>query len=226
MNRNVPKAVLFDVDGTLIDTVDLHAASWRQILWRYGRETSHDDVRRQIGKGGDLLMPVFLQEEMVERQGKEIEGARADLFLKEYFPRARPFPDVRPLFERIQRAGQRLVLASSGKADEVERYSKLAGIEDLVEAATSADDAEKSKPNPDIFVAALERIAPIGPDQAIVVGDTPYDVEAARRAGLRTIGVLSGGYARAELEKAGCVAIYWDCADLLRNYDTSPLAGG
>lgn len=225
MTGTAPKAVIFDVDGTLIDTVDLHGESWRQILWRYGRETSHDEVRRQIGKGGDLLMPVFLPKDVVEKQGKEIEDARADLFLKEYWPRARALPGVRPLFERIRNEGLRVVLGSSGKKDEVKRYAKLAGIEDLVEAKTSSDDAEKSKPHPDIFQAALERIAPVGPDQAIVVGDTPYDAEAAAKAGIRTIGVLSGGYPRADLEAAGCVAIYWDCADLLRNYESSPLAG-
>src|SRR3712207_2457307 len=173
----MPKAVIFDVDGTLIDTVDLHAAAWVETFRRYGREVSHDEVRGQIGKGGDQLMPVFLPADLIERQGEEIEAFRKELFKRDYLPRARPFPGVRPLFERIRAAGQHIVLASSGKADEVEHYKKLADIADLIDDATSSDDAERSKPYPDIFQAALGRIAPIGPEDAVVVGDTPYDAE-------------------------------------------------
>jgi len=220
----MPKAVIFDVDGTLIDTVDLHAAAWVETFRRYGREVSHDEVRGQIGKGGDQLMPVFLPADLIERQGEEIEAFRKELFKRDYLPRARPFPGVRPLFERIRAAGQHIVLASSGKADEVEHYKKLADIADLIDDATSSDDAERSKPYPDIFQAALGRIAPIGPEDAVVVGDTPYDAEAAGKAGLRTVGVLCGGFPERDLRAAGCMAIYRDPEDLLRNYERSPLA--
>ncbi|MDQ4060722.1 MAG: HAD family hydrolase [Pseudomonadota bacterium] len=220
----MPKAVIFDVDGTLIDTVDLHAAAWVETFRRYGREVSHDEVRGQIGKGGDQLMPVFLPADLIERQGEEIEAFRKELFKRDYLPRARPFPGVRPLFERIRAAGQHIVLASSGKADEVEHYKKLADIADLIDDATSSDDAERSKPYPDIFQAALGRIAPIGPEDAVVVGDTPYDAEAAGKAGLRTVGVLCGGFPERDLRQAGCMAIYRDPEDLLRNYERSPLA--
>ena len=220
----MPKAVIFDVDGTLIDTVDLHAAAWVETFRRYGREISHDEVRGQIGKGGDQLMPVFLPADLIERQGEEIEAFRKELFKRDYLPRARPFPGVRPLFERIRAAGQHIVLASSGKADEVEHYKKLADIADLIDDATSSDDAERSKPYPDIFQAALGRIAPIGPEDAVVVGDTPYDAEAAGKAGLRTVGVLCGGFPERDLRQAGCMAIYRDPEDLLRNYERSPLA--
>ena len=220
----MPKAVIFDIDGTLIDTVDLHAASWAETFRHYGVEVSHEAVRSQIGKGGDQIMPVFLPVELVERKGEEIEAFRKDLFLRAYFPKARAFPGVRELFERIRAAGQRIVLASSGKADEVERYGKLAGIADLLDAATSADDAERSKPHPDIFQAALARIEPLGAADAIVVGDTPYDAEAARKAGLRTVGVLCGGFPESELRAAGCVAIYRDPEDLLTRYEASLLA--
>ena len=220
----MPKAVIFDVDGTLIDTVDLHAAAWVETFRRYGCEVSHDEVRGQIGKGGDQLMPVFLPADLIERQGEEIEAFRKELFKRDYLPRARPFPGVRPLFERIRAAGQHIVLASSGKADEVEHYKKLADIADLIDDATSSDDAERSKPYPDIFQAALGRTAPIGPEDAVVVGDTPYDAEAAGKAGLRTVGVLCGGFPERDLRAAGCMAIYRDPEDLLRNYERSPLA--
>ena len=220
----MPKAVIFDVDGTLIDTVDLHAAAWVETFRRYGREVPHDEVRSQIGKGGDQLMPVFLPADLIERRGEEIEAFRKELFKRDYMPKACAFRGVRPLFERIRAAGQRIVLASSGKADEVERYKEIAGIADLVDDATSSDDAERSKPYPDIFQAALGRIAPIAPEEAIVVGDTPYDAEAAVRAGLRIVGVLCGGFPERDLREAGCMEIYRDPEDLLRNYERSPLA--
>jgi phosphoglycolate phosphatase-like HAD superfamily hydrolase len=220
------KAVVFDVDGTLIDTVDLHAASWVEALRHFGREVSHAEVRAQIGKGGDQLMPVFLPRELVERRGEEIEAFRKGLFMRDYIGRARAFPCVPELFRRIRAAGQRIVLASSAKGDELERYEEIAGIAGLVDDATSSDDAERSKPFPDIFLAALDRLAPIGAADAVAVGDTPYDAEAAGRAGLRTVGVLCGGFPEAELREAGCVAIYRDPADLLANYDRSPLAPG
>jgi HAD superfamily hydrolase (TIGR01549 family) len=222
----LPKAIIFDVDGTLVDTVDLHAASWAETLRHFGRDVTHEEVRRQIGKGGDQLMPVFLPPEVVERRGEEIESFRKDLYMREYIGKARPFPGVPELFRRIRAAGQRVVLASSAKGEELEHYKRLAGIAELLDGATSADDAERSKPFPDIFLAALDRLSPIGAAEAVVVGDTPYDAEAAMKAGIRPVGVLCGGFPEAELRAAGCVAIYRDPAELLARYDRSPLAAG
>jgi HAD superfamily hydrolase (TIGR01549 family) len=222
----LPKAIIFDVDGTLVDTVDLHAASWAETLRHFGRDVTHEEVRRQIGKGGDQLMPVFLPPEMVERRGEEIESFRKDLYMREYIGKARPFPGVPELFRRIRAAGQRVVLASSAKGEELEHYKRLAGIAELLDGATSADDAERSKPFPDIFLAALDRLSPIGAAEAVVVGDTPYDAEAAMKAGIRPVGVLCGGFPEAELRAAGCLAIYRDPAELLARYDRSPLAAG
>jgi len=218
------KAVIFDVDGTLVDTVDLHAEAWVETLRHFGVEVAFSDMRAQIGKGGDQILHGLLPPDMLERRGEEIEAFRADLFKRDYWPKARAFPGVRELFEHIRAAGQRAVLASSGKADEVEGYTKLANIADLIEAATSSDDAERSKPFPDIFQAALDTLSPLSADEAMVVGDTPYDAEAARNAGLKMVGVLSGGFSERSLREAGCVAVYRDPEDLLRNYDSSPLA--
>jgi len=220
----VIKAVIFDVDGTLVDTVDLHASAWVEALRHFGFEVAFDDMRAQIGKGGDQILHGLLPPEALERRKEEIEAFRADLFKREYLPKARAFPGVRRLFEHIRAAGQRAVLASSGKEDEVEGYKKLADIADLVEAATSSDEAERSKPFPDIFQAALHKLSPLSAHETMVVGDTPYDAEAARNAGLRMVGVLSGGFSEEALREAGCVAIYRDPEDLLRNYDSSPLA--
>ena len=220
------RAVIFDVDGTLVDTNDLHAASWAETFRHFGHDIPQDRVRREIGKGGDTLMPALLPGNVVERQGKEVEAFRGDLYKREYLPRARAFPEVPALFRRIRAAGQRIVLASSGKADEVERYKEIAGIADLIDDATTKDDAERSKPSPDIFVAALGRIAPIPPGDAVVVGDSPFDAEAAAKAGLRAVGLLCGGFPEGELRNAGFIALYRDTADLLANYDRSPLAPG
>jgi len=218
------EAVIFDIDGTLIDSVDLHAAAWQEALRHFGRDVPFEKVRAQIGKGGDLLMSALLPEEQVRRRGKEIEEYRLDLFKRDYLPRVRSFPSVRELFERIEAEGLRIALASSAKKEELERYKQIAGIEDLLEAETSSDDAENSKPHPDIFEAALDRLGGIAAVDAIAVGDTPYDAQAAGKAGLRTIGLLCGGWPEAELRAAGCTAIYRDPTELLRDYDQSPLA--
>jgi phosphoglycolate phosphatase-like HAD superfamily hydrolase len=131
---------------------------------------------------------------------------------------------VRDLFERIRRDGKRVALASSAKEDEVKIYKDLANIADLVEEESSADDAARSKPHPDIFAAALARLGDVQPSDAIAIGDTPYDAEAAGKLNIKTIGVLCGGFPEAELRDAGCIAIFNDPADLLARYEQSPLS--
>jgi HAD superfamily hydrolase (TIGR01549 family) len=214
------EAVIFDVDGTLVDSVDQHAQAWQRAFAHFGHEIDFAGIRAQIGKGGDQLMPVFLSTEEVERRGKEIEDYRKALFQREYLPHVRGFPKVRNLFERILADGKRIALASSAKGDELMAYKKAADIVDLVDAETSSDDAERSKPHPDIFEAALARLE-LPPHCAIVIGDSPYDAEAAGKAGVKTIGVLCGGFPEADLRKAGAVQIFGDPADLLANYDRS-----
>jgi HAD superfamily hydrolase (TIGR01509 family) len=220
------EAAVFDVDGTLIDSVDLHARAWQDAFRDFGHEFEFQAIRDQIGKGGDQLMPVFLSREELDAKGKELEKHRVALMKERYLPEIRGFPGVRKLFQRIRQDGTRIVLASSAKADELQTYKKIAGIEDLVDEETSSDDAEKSKPHPDIFQAALSRLGGVDPSRAIVIGDTPYDAEAAAKAGLRTIGVLCGGFPEDWLREAGCVEIYKGPADLLARYDDSLLARG
>ena len=218
------KAVIFDVDGTLVDSVDLHARAWQEALAHFGKHFDFERVRYQIGKGGDQLMPVFLSEQELEEFGEELEKYRGDLFKREYLLKVKGFPGVRELFQRVRREGLQIALASSAKGDELKTYKKLARIEDLVHEETSSDDAEKSKPHPDIFVASLGQLGDPPREQVIVVGDTPYDAEAAGRAGLKTIGLLCGGFPEEDLRAAGCVRIYRDAAHLLAEYDSSPLA--
>ena len=216
-------SVIFDIDGTLVDSVDLHAEAWRAALERFGKKISFAQVRRQIGKGGDQLMPVFLSRQELEDFGDELEQYRSDLFKKEFLPRVKAFPDVRQLFERIRKDDKRIALASSAKGDELKTYKSIADIEDLVETETSSDDAEKSKPYPDIFQAALAELGDVTPDQVLVVGDTAYDAEAAGKANLRTVGVMCGGWSEYDLRRADCIAVYRDPSDLLTCYEGSPI---
>ncbi|HSL55106.1 MAG TPA: HAD family hydrolase [Pyrinomonadaceae bacterium] len=217
------KTVIFDVDGTLVDTVDMHAEAWQRALKEYGKHVEFSAVRAQIGKGGDQLMPVFLSREELDEFGEELEKRRGEIFKQEYLPKTKAFPQVRQLLERIQRDGKQVVLASSAKQDELDHFKKVTNIADLLEGETSADDAEKSKPEPDIFLAAIEEAGNPEPWEAIVVGDTPYDAIAGAKANLRTIGVLCGGFPEQSLKDAGCVAIYKDPADLLARYEESPI---
>jgi phosphoglycolate phosphatase-like HAD superfamily hydrolase len=220
----MPKAVIFDVDGTLVDSVDQHAQSWREAFHDFGHDIDFLAIRAQIGKGGDQLMPVFIPAETLKEHGEAMSRHRSDIFKADYLPGVSAFPAVRELFERLIQDGKSIALASSAKQDELDAYKRMAKIEDLVSAHASSDDAERSKPNPDIFQAALDQLDGVGTADVIVVGDTPYDAQAARSAGLCVVGLLSGGFPEQDLRNAGCIAIYKDPADLLANYDSSPLA--
>lgn len=218
------EALLFDIDGTLVDSVDQHARAWEEAFEHFGIRIPFAKIRPQIGKGADELMKTLLQPDELEKRGEEIDRWRSDLFKRKYLPRVRAFPRVRELFQELLRRKLRIALASSAKGDELARYKQVAGIDDLIETETSSDDAERSKPNPDIFAVALERLGGgVRKDRTLVVGDSPWDAIAAARLGVRTLGVLCGGFPEADLRKAGCVAIYGDPADLLARLDESPI---
>jgi HAD superfamily hydrolase (TIGR01509 family) len=219
------EAVIFDIDGTIVDSVDFHAKAWQEAFRRFGHEIRFDAIRSQIGKGGDQLMPEFLDPDELGAKGNQIEEFRGKLFKEKYLPRIKAFPGVRPLFEKIKANGQKLALASSAQKDELGAYERIANIEDLVQVETSSGDAEKSKPHPDIFEAAIQRLKePVSRENIVVVGDSPHDAEAAGRANLRTVGVLCGGFPERVLREAGCIAIYSGPEELLQRYDESPLA--
>jgi HAD superfamily hydrolase (TIGR01509 family) len=213
------RAFIFDIDGTLVDSNELHVESWDRAFRHFGKTFPKEKLRPQIGKGSDQYLPEFLSQEEIERFGKELDEYRSDLFKKEYRHRARPFPKVRELFQRIRDDLKRIVLASSGKKDDTKYYIELLKVDDLIDGCTTADDADRSKPAPDIFTAALEKVN-VPPGEAITVGDTRFDVEAAGKAGLSTIALTCGGTEESVLRKAGAIAIYRDPADLLVHYDT------
>ena len=211
------QGLIFDLDGTLVDSVDLHARAWKDTFLRFGKDVPFEEVRGQIGKGGDQLLPVFFSKQELSAFGVQLEDYRAELFKRAYLPRVTVFPKVRELFRKIVRDHKRIVLASSGSKDEVAYYKKLARIEDLVVAETSSDDVERSKPHPDIFAVALSKLG-AKRDETFVVGDTPYDAKAALKLGLETIGLLCGGFPKDDLTRAGCFATYRDPEELLLEY--------
>jgi len=222
-SRTMTEAVIFDIDGTLVDSVDLHAQAWQETFRHFGREVPFPVLRHQIGRGADQLLPLFFSSEELESFGKELEKHRSGLYKRLYLPDVKAFPKVRELFERIKSDGKLIALASSSAKEEADYYKHLANIEDLVEAEVCSEDVENSKPAPDVFTVALRRIGRDSHD-VLVVGDTPYDAEAAAKSNLRSLGALCGGFAEQELLDAGTIAIFRDPEHLLERYDNSPLA--
>ncbi|WP_337177308.1 HAD family hydrolase [Paludisphaera sp.] len=215
------EGVLLDVDGTLVDSNDAHAEAWIRALRGQGIEVSYEEVRSRIGKGGDkMFREVAGIDDDADPRAKAVDQDRARLFLEEFVPGLKGIEGARGLVERMKADGLKVVAASSAKRDELEKLLKIAGVEGMIEEATSSDDAEESKPDPHIVTAALEK-AGLAPDRAVMIGDTPYDVEAAGRAGVAVIAVRSGGWDDEGLK--GAIAVYDDVADLLANYDESPL---
>ena len=219
------KAAIFDLDGTLVNSNEFHVLAWQETFRHFGKEIPLERLREQIGKGGDQYLPVFLSEKEMRDVGQQMDEFRGKIFKKKYLSRVRPFPRVRELFERVRSAGKKIALASSGKREEVEYYQKLGGIEGLVDCQTTADDVVHSKPKADVFIAALRQLGHLSPEQAVAIGDTPYDIQAAKKIDLPTIALLCGGFPEDDLRDAGAAAIFRDPADLHDHYYRSPLAG-
>ncbi len=215
------RAVLLDIDGTLVDSNDAHAHAWVDVLAEAGHEVSFERVRAGIGKGGDKLLPELVGLSDESPEGKKISERRTEIFQTRYMPTLKAFPRVRELLSALRERGLRLVVATSAKEEEVDKLLEIANVKDLVQAQTTSDDAESSKPDADIVAAALQR-ARCAPDEAIMLGDTPYDVEAARKAGVPCIALRCGGWDDASLGDAA--AVYADASDLLAHLAQSPFA--
>lgn len=217
------RGILLDLDGTLIDSNDAHAHAWVAALAEEGFTVPFARVRRLIGMGGDKLIPELTGLAKDSPPGIRISAGWQRIFARDYQPGIRPFPQGRALVARLREAGLQIAVASSSQGQQLDALLKVADITDLLDETTSADDAQQSKPDPDIIEAALQKIG-LPPEQTLMLGDTPYDIAAARKLGMGTIAVRCGGWGDRDL--AGAVAIYADPADLLAHYAASPLRAG
>jgi HAD superfamily hydrolase (TIGR01509 family) len=212
----MPSAVLFDIDGTLTDTNYLHVLAWRRAFLDAGEDVAGARIHRMIGAGGGVLLRELVGEERDDVK----EGWSAHF--ERMKPEIRAFPHAADLLRAVAERGPKVVLATSSQPEDVEALRAAIDADDAIHAITSAGDVEEAKPSPEVFEAALEE-AGVAAADALVVGDTVWDVEAAAKAGLRTVALLSGGIGRGELEAAGAIAVYDDPADLLAHLEESPL---
>ncbi len=215
------RGVVFDVDGTLVDSNRLHAQAWFDTFREAGLDGGTVlDLQRLIGMGSDKLVPTAVGIDGDSREAKRLSERRGEIFSELYLPTIRPVPGAAALVERLRDLGFRLAVASSAKPDELEALLGIAGVPWLAPKATSADEVDESKPDPDVVHAALRELG-LPPDEVAMIGDTPYDVEAGGRAGVTVIGVRSGGWDETGLR--GAAAVYRDAADLLDKLEASPL---
>lgn len=217
------EAVLLDIDGTLLDSNDAHAQAWSDALREAGHEIGSEAVRPLIGMGSDKLLPTLTRIDANSEEGKRLVERSKAIFAKEYLPLVKPFPQARELLERMRDDGATLVVATSAAEDELRGLLAALGAEWLVDEKTTSSDANRSKPDPDIVRVAVDK-AGVGPAQCVMLGDTPYDVEAATRSRVRIVGVRCGGHGDDELR--GAVEIYDDPAALLSRYDESVIGRG
>lgn len=217
----MPKTILLDVDGTLIDSNDAHARSWIEALEEAGFEPKYPAIRKKIGMGGDHLLPRVTGIDIDEEEGQQISDRRGEIFRSKYLPKLHAFRGTRELLERLQAEGYQLVIATSAPKEDLEGLLRQAGIDDLKIPYATAGDDKSSKPDPDIVQAALKKVG-AKPHEAFMLGDTPYDITAAEKAGVRTIAFCCGGWNKDDLK--GAVAVYEGPWDLLAHLEESPLS--
>jgi HAD superfamily hydrolase (TIGR01509 family) len=214
------QGVIFDIDGTLVDSNDAHAQSWVDTFAEADYDVPFDVVRPLIGMGGDKLLPKAARIEADSEQGKKLTKRRMEIFREKYLPHLQPLRGSRALVLRVRKEGLTPVVATSAKDKELHSLLKAAQVDDLMEEKATASDAKRSKPDPDIVRAAIHESG-IASDKLIMIGDTPYDVEAASRAGVRIIAFRSGGWTDEQLK--GAVEFYDGPQDLLNHYESSLL---
>jgi HAD superfamily hydrolase (TIGR01509 family) len=216
------RAVLFDVDGTLLDSNDAHAHAWLDSLRGHGRSVAFDVVRSKIGMGGDKLLEEVADIDHESELGRSITQRRASILKAHYLPDLGPYHGSRVLVDRLRSRGLSCAAVSSSTSEDLADLLRASGVADLMDYVVSADDVDRSKPDPDLVEIALDRVG-VMPDEAVMIGDTPYDIEAGRRAGVAVIALRCGG-GWSDRDLVGAIAIYDDPADLSSKLDTSPLA--
>jgi HAD superfamily hydrolase (TIGR01509 family) len=215
---SAPAAIL-DIDGTLVDSNYQHAIAWHRALRRHGHILPVWRVHRHIGMGSDQLVAALCGDEVEEREGDDIRAAEKDLYF-ELIEEVEPLHGARELIEDLKARERRVVLASSAKPEEIEHYLDLLDARELADAWTGSGDVERTKPHPDLVEVALERI---GGGPAVMVGDSTWDCQAAKRAGVQTVAVLTGGFSDEELRDAGASAVYHSIDALRRGLADTPL---
>jgi phosphoglycolate phosphatase-like HAD superfamily hydrolase len=207
-------AFFFDVDGTLVDSNALHVLAWQEAFRQHGQEISPAAIRKQIGKGGDMLVPALLPKGDPALH-EAAASAHDDIFKSRYLQQVKPFRLAAELLQALHEREIRVVLASSAKPEELEHHVQLLGIAPLLHATVTSGDVDRSKPAGDIFAVALQKVAPLPAAATLAAGDTPYDVQSARKNGIETLVVRSDAFTDAELQKAGALAIYDNVAAIL-----------
>jgi len=211
--------MIFDVEGTLVDSTGLILRCWQETLQSFGFEFPLTVLQRHSGQDPHDMLHELLPGPHVTRVLGRIIEMHGKRYREKYLPRVTAFPDVRTLFERVKRARRRIALATSASADELDHYLSLLNVGDLVDAVACGDDVQHDKPDSALIEVALLRAGKVAPEDAVMIGDTPYDAIAAKHARVRAIGMLSGGFSRTELQANGCAAVYRDPADLLAHYE-------
>jgi HAD superfamily hydrolase (TIGR01509 family) len=219
MRGLVPPAAILDIDGTLVDTNYHHAIAWYRAFRQHDEMLPIWRIHRHIGMGGDHLVKALCGDDVDEEKGDDIRAAEKALYMA-LIVEVEPLPGARDLIVDLKKRGHALVLASSAKQKEVDHYLDLLDARELADAWTSSADVESTKPDPDLVQTALEKA---GGGEAVMVGDSTWDCEAAKRAGIETVAVLTGGFSEAELEDAGAVAVYQSIDELRRSIDQTPL---
>ena len=215
-----PPIAVLDVDGTLVDTNYHHAIAWYRAFREHGLTLPVWRIHRHIGMGGDQLVAAVAGKRVEDRQGDSLRAAETALYA-DLIGEVQPFADARRLLELLDRRGHRMVLASSGKRDEVDHYLDLLDARDLVEAWTTSADVERTKPDPDLVHTAVDKV---GGGEAVLVGDSTWDCEAATRADVPTLAILTGGFSEQELREAGAVTVFESLSELCEHLDETPLA--
>ncbi len=210
------RGVLFDVDGTLVDSNDGHARAWVDAFREAGFDVPFERVRGMVGMGGDKIVPIITGFDPDSDEAHAIGERNGAIFMERYLPHVKPFPEVRALFQHMRDRGLGLFIATSAKAEEAKALLQMANVADLVSGEASKKDAKHSKPDPGIIDAAMEKSG-MEPDSLVMIGDTPYDIEAASRARMRSIAFRCGGWWPDD-KLSGATQIYDGAQDMLDNY--------
>jgi HAD superfamily hydrolase (TIGR01549 family) len=218
----MPPAAILDVDGTLVDTNYQHAIAWYRAFHRHGIVLPVWRIHRHIGMGGDHLVAALTSEEVDEEKGDQIRDAEKELY-SELIEEVEPLEGAKELIAELKERGHAVVLASSAKEEEIDHYIELLEARELADDWTMSDDVDATKPEPDLIQAAVKKS---GQDQAVMIGDSTFDCEAAKRAGLETVAVLTGGFSEQELREAGAVMVFSSIEELRSSLDETPLSRG